>query len=161
MEKASVEKRSGMHTCAILGRAAAACLGRGRGIIVAATVVAAGCGRGTGDRAELAGTVTASGKAVAAGSISLVPLAGTGGPAAGGFIAGGRYRLTNREGVRPGRFQVMLSASRKTGRMVDNPVAPGTKTEEIVDVFPPQFGARSTLEVEIKPGLNTLDVAIP
>jgi len=153
-----MEKRSGMHSCVILRRVAAC---RCRSLLVAATVVAAGCGRGAGDQAELTGTVSASGKAVAKGSISLVPIAGTGGPAAGGFVADGRYRLTGRDGVRPGRFQVMLSASRKTGRMIDNPVAPGTQIEEVIDVFPPQFGARSTLEVEIKPGTNTLDVAIP
>lgn len=124
-----------------------------------ALVMAGGCA--AGDRAELQGTVTVAGTAVEEGGIMLEPISGTKGPTAGGSIAAGRYRLTGRERVRPGTFLVRLSAARKSGRMVENPAAPGTQTEEYADIFPPEYGSKSTLEVDIKPGVNTLDITIP
>lgn len=124
-----------------------------------ALVVVGGCAAGA--RAELQGTITVAGTDVETGGIMLEPTAGTKGPTAGGSITAGRYRLTLREGVRPGRFLVRLSAVRKTGRMVESAASPGTKIEEVVDIFPPEYGSKSLLEVEIKPGVNTFDIALP
>ena len=118
-------------------------------------------GCAAGDRAELQGTVTVAGTAVEEGSIALVPVAGTSGRSAGAFIAAGRYRLGDREGVRPGRFLVQIAAVRKTGKMVENAAVPGTQMEEVADIIPPEYGHKSTLEVDIKPGVNTLDITIP
>lgn len=123
---------------------------------VVALVMAGGCA--AGDRAELQGTVTVAGTAVEKGGIMLEPIAGTKGPTAGGAVTAGRYRLTGRESMRPGEFLVRLSAVRKTGRMVESAALPGAKTEEFVDIIPPEYGCQSTLKVDIKPGVNTLDI---
>lgn len=131
------------------------------GSSVAVIVVAAAVGCATGDSTELQGKVTVAGVAVDAGSISLSPIRGTTGPTPGGFITGGRYRLTLREGVRPGVFLVKLHGSRKTGRKVDDASLPGRLMDEVVEAFPPEYGDKSTLEVEIKPGMNTFDIAVP
>lgn len=129
--------------------------------LMGAVAIVAAWGCAAGVWAELEGAVVVAGKAVSEGSIVLVPLAGTKGPSAGGIIAAGRYRLTGREGVRPGRFQVQLSAVRKTGRMIENAASPGTQIEEAANIIPPSYGQKSTLEVEIHSGANTLDITIP
>lgn len=129
-------------------------------VLAGAATIAAVWGCTAGNWAELQGAVAVAGKPVAEGSIALVPIASTKGPSAGGFIAAGRYRLTKREGVRPGRFLVQLAANLKTGRMVEMPTF-GGRVEEIVNIVPPEYGEKSTLEVEIRPGINTFDIAIP
>ena len=51
--------------------------------------------------------------------------------------------------------RVELRAFQKTGKQIQDPTAkPGTMTEEIANIFPPEFNTNSVLETDVKPGTN-------
>lgn len=119
----------------------------------------AGCGGPDGPpRGAIEGTVTLDGAAIERGSITFRPTGGTQGPAAGAPIAQGRYRLSAADGPVVGRNRVEIYAPRKTGKKVPAPMGnPGELTDEIVEMIPPQYNTRSTLEQDVQPGTNNQD----
>jgi len=118
-----------------------------------------GCGKGDGvTRAAVEGKVTLDGAPVEAGAISFIPTGGTKGPAVGGEIQNGQYSIPASEGPVVGRQRVEIRAPRKTGKMIQAPMAePGTMVEETAESVPKQYNSESTLEREVKAGKNVLD----
>lgn len=125
---------------------------------LAILVLVAGCGKGAVNRNAIGGAVLMDGKPLEKGSIRFLPIAGTKGPVSGGAIGNGRYQVPRAVGLVEGRYRVEISATRKTGKMVQAPLAPpGKMVEEYGEAIPPRFNSASKLEVEVKPGDNAAD----
>ena len=118
-----------------------------------------GCGGPGGPpRGAVEGKVTLDGVAIEQGSINFRPTGDTKGPAAGGAITKGRYRLSGAEGPVVGRNRVEIYAPGKSGREVSAPMGnPGEMTHEIVETVPARYNTQSTLERDVTPGNNTLN----
>lgn len=126
-----------------------------RNLLVAVVMAVAigfclGCG-GQGTTVE--GNVTFDGQPVEKGSITLEPADGLG-PAAGGTITSGKYRLDSMSGLVPGEKIVRISAVRSTGKKIEAgpPEPPGTKVDEVQQFIPAKYNDQSTLKVQIAGG---------
>jgi hypothetical protein len=116
----------------------------------------AGCG--SGDRAEVSGTVTVDGEAIKEGSISFEPAPGHKGPQAGGIITDGKYSIPAASGPGLGKNVVRLLAFRESLKQVQDPTGkPGVLTRQRVPLFPPEYNSQSTLFRDVQPGSNTFD----
>jgi hypothetical protein len=125
-------------------------------IIACYALIVAGCSGDGVQRAEVSGTVTLNGELVREGSINFFPTDGAKGPEAGGAIVDGKYHIPRAKGPVVGMNRVELRAFQKTGKQIQDPTAkPGTMTEEIANIFPPEFNRESVLKKEIQPGKNT------
>ncbi len=124
-----------------------------------ALFVLAGCGGPSGPaRGAVEGKVTLDGAEIDEGAITFRPTGATQGPASGGPIKKGRYRLSTAEGPVVGRHRVEITAPAKSGRKVQAPMGnPGEMTDEIVEKVPARYNTQSTLERDIKAGDNNLD----
>ena len=133
----------------------------GIAIWLLAGLLAVCLGCGGNDLTTVEGTVTFDGQPVEAGSIVFEPADGAG-PAAGGTIEQGKYRLAGDAGVVPGQKIVRISAVRNTGQQVEaGPPAPeGTMIEEVEQYIPIQYNRNTTLTAEVPPGQVTLDFAL-
>jgi hypothetical protein len=121
--------------------------------------MAVGCGD-EGSRAEVHGTVTFEKQPVESGSIAFIPIDGTQGPATGGPIEGGAYRLARRDGPVIGPHRVEIRATRKTGQQIL--AGPGAENPSaMVDVVemhvPAKYNSQSTLTAKIQAGVNKFD----
>ena len=110
-------------------------------------LVLAGCGPGNG-RQNLEGTVTLDGEPLAKGSIAFRPTAGTQSPTAGGRIVNGEFSISPEKGLSAGTFRVEITASRKTGRKVMDPVR-RIEVDEMEQVIPQRYNRQSELTREI------------
>jgi hypothetical protein len=129
--------------------------------IAAAAVSTAGCGPSGPQRAEVSGIVTLDGQPVKEGSINFFPTDGNKGPEAGGEIKDGKYHIPRAQGPVLGANRVELRSFQKSGRRIQDPTAKqGTLTEEITNVFPPQYNSESTLVKEIQQGKNDISFEI-
>jgi hypothetical protein len=121
----------------------------------------AGCSGSGPQRAEVSGTVTLNGRPVREGSINFFPTDGNTGPEAGGEIKDGKYHIPRAKGPVVGQNRVELRAFQKTGKRIQDPTAPpGTLTEEIANVFPPEFNTNSELKRTVNAGKNDIPFAI-
>ena len=124
-------------------------------------LLGAGCGKSRQNRASIQGEVTLDGKPLEQGSILFTPLEGTKGTVAGGRIEGGRYRFSGDKGPAVGQNRVEICAWRKSGKMVQKPLAPrGEMIEGSVEAISPRFNSASVLKVEIEPGENTANFEV-
>lgn len=109
------------------------------------------------DRASVSGSVMFNEQLVEQGTIEFIATGNTSAPSAGGAIVNGQYEITEKGPVF-GHYKVQIQAMRKTGRMVNaGPQTGGAQVEEVKQFIPAQYNSRTTIEVEIKPGLNKLD----
>lgn len=126
-------------------------------LLLATTLLLAGCSDPGPERASISGSITLDGKPVEQGSITFVPTEGTSGPTAGDVISGGQYEIPRALGPLVGKNKVELRSWRLTGRQIPNPMSPGSTMEERVEAFPAQFNNETTLVREITAGHNSLD----
>jgi hypothetical protein len=119
-------------------------------LLVAAAV--AGCGRKADgiDRQAVSGEVTLDGKPLADGSITFSPTGD--GPSAGGTITGGRYAIAQAEGPAPGSYKVVIQAMQPTGKKLPDSDHPGKTVDEMTNVVPEAYNARTELTAEVKKG---------
>lgn len=116
-------------------------------------LVSAGCGRQT-DRQALQGTVTLDGAPLAEGYVTFVPMPGTSGPTAGGKITEGKFSVSPRQGTFVGAFRVEITAIRKTGRKLKDPML-GQEIDETEQFLPARYNRQSELTIEVtKAGPN-------
>ena len=106
-----------------------------------------GCGS-QDPRRGLSGTVTLDGEPLALGSISFRGLRGTSGPTAGGEIKEGQFIVPRDGGTFTGTFRVEISATRKTGKQVQDPLL-GMMVDEFEQIIPKQYNLQSELSVEV------------
>ena len=128
-------------------------------IALVATSAASGCGESGPARRAVAGSITLDGKPLPSGTVVFAPLDGA--TAAVAEVSDGTYRLAPARGLAPGRYQVEVRAEAPTGKRVPHPDLPGETIEEVRNLIPPQFNARTELAVEVKPDAdNTFDFAL-
>jgi hypothetical protein len=126
-------------------------------LLILILIFAAGCGPTGPTRAEVSGTVTYNGQPVEQGAISFFPAPGVVGPEAGGEIKNGKYFIPRKTGPVVGKNRVELRSFQKSGRRIQDPTAPpGTLTDEITNIFPPEFSSQSTLTKDIQKGKNEI-----
>ena len=101
-----------------------------------------GCGDGDGlPRVAVSGEVTLNESPLASGVISFVPLGS--GPATGGAIENGVFKIAEEKGPVPGKYKVRVTT--QSGKPLGPEVADGGSAPEIHES-----------EVEIKDGTNEL-----
>lgn len=122
-----------------------------------ATIVLGGCTQSNLE-SVVSGSVTLDGKAIGPGIVVFSPVT-SGRPATGSVEADGGYSLmTSREsGLSPGRYQVSLSI-----REVPANVQRGDRPPPGRLLIPEKYETTATsgLEFEVKPGKNTIDIAL-
>jgi len=133
------------------------------GILLAGLVlVVAGCGGSGPERAEVKGKVTFKGEPLPLGTISFIPFGDTVGPSSGAEITNGTYSIAVQSGPVIGAHRVEIRSMQKTGKQIDTTM-PGESggpsggtgmSDEMQEVIPPEFNNESTLNWDIKPGLN-------
>lgn len=113
-------------------------------------------------RAAIQGFVTFDGAPLDEGVVVLMPAEGTKGPTAGSAVAKGGFSIAAAGGPAVGRYRVEVRALRKTGRRVKAVVAVGgqKEREEFEQFIPAKYNTASELEVEIKPGRNTMTLQL-
>ena len=104
-----------------------------------------GCGQDS-NRKSLEGDVTLDGQPLMKGSITLVPMQGTGGPTAGGTIDNGKFSITSK-GTFVGKFRVEITANRKTGQKKQGPF--GNMVDDYEQYIPDRYNQQSELEAEV------------
>ena len=125
-------------------------------ILLVSMFCAAGCGNK--DRGVVAGQVTLDGEPIATGSIIFIPTRQGQAKATGGTITDDRYRLAGDAAPVIGNYRVEIRANRKTGRMVQKPMAPrGEMGEAIEEAVATRYNDRAELTFEVKPGKNRAD----
>jgi hypothetical protein len=93
--------------------------------------------------------VTLDGKPLPSGTITFLPA--DQGPAASAELSEGGYRIDRDAGPAPGRYTVEIVAVQPTGRRIRHPDLPSETTEEVRNVIPQQYNARTQLQVDVKP----------
>ena len=106
--------------------------------------VMCGCSGGNG-RVAVSGTVTLDGNPLEAGAISFYPESGIAANSAGGIIKEGKFQLPAASGLKPGNYRVEVKATRKTGRVVHDPMA-----GDIPEQIPLTFNETGSLVVAIQ-----------
>jgi hypothetical protein len=132
-------------------------------LAVFAAVVSAllsGCG---GDRHAVEGSVTLDNAAVNGGMIQFVAQ-GEGAAVKRmntyAEIIDGKYSLPAGQGPSPGKYKVVITWNKKTGKKVDAGGDPGNKIDETFEAIPKKYNRDSTEIVEIKSSANRFDYAI-
>ncbi|MHC4180647.1 MAG: hypothetical protein ACYSWU_24370 [Planctomycetota bacterium] len=134
-------------------------------LLVLAFCGGGGCG-GPGDPCSLTGQVTFNGRPLGEGDLRLDPIEETPGPGGSAKIIGGRYEIPRDAGMLAGKHRVRVTATRATGRMVENPdaflgpVAGPAQEPEIVQYIPAKYNADSELTVTLVAGENQHDFAV-
>lgn len=131
--------------------------------ILLAVLVVAGCGGNSGpERAEVKGKVTFNGEPLPSGTISFIPSGATVGPSSGAEITNGTYSIAAQSGPVVGAQRVEIRSLQKTGKQIDTTMPGETggpsggtgMSDEMEEVIPPEFNKESTLNWDIKSGLN-------
>jgi len=113
----------------------------------------AGCGSGVDSyRTSVEGTVTYQGKPLESGTIQFIPTKGVTGKPVALKITAGKYSSSKDKGPAIGLNKVVIRASRKTGKQVENIM--GEMEDEIIQYLPAKFNENTTLEVTLEAGKN-------
>jgi hypothetical protein len=123
-------------------------------LLTTCLLLLAGCSGGR--QQPLEGTVTLDGKPLGEGSISFVPLPGTGGPTTGASIAAGRFYVPAEKGTFAGNFRVEITARQKTGRQILSDTAGGL-VEQYEQFLPPRYNRESQLTANVTQGSNQFE----
>lgn len=123
-------------------------------VMVTAAVVCTGCGKKVG--VTVRGTVTLDQKPLGEGTVEFRTPDGAG-LVAVARIADGTFAVPATARLWPGNYRIMISSLRKSGKKIpaESPLPPGTMTDELVEIIPSLYNARSTIEVKVDPGGNT------
>jgi hypothetical protein len=121
-----------------------------------------GCADSAGGRMEVAGEVILEKKPLKEGVITFIPLDGQG-TQSGAGIANGAYAIPRKQGLKPGKYLVQITAGDgKTPASDEEAAAPGGSTNIVsVDLIPAEWNTRSNKEVEVKNGKNKFNFDIP
>jgi hypothetical protein len=121
-------------------------------VLVAGSIV--GCGGG--DACSLSGQVTFEGQPIGDGNIRLNPIEGTPGKGGAAKIVNGAYEIAEGDGMLAGKHQVLISATRGTGRMMraENLDGGPSQTEYIEQYIPARYNRATELVLDLEPGEN-------
>lgn len=121
--------------------------------LAACCLVASGCGTDR-RRTAISGTVKLDGTPIAEGSIQFIPSDPAAGPTAGAPIKNGAYSIAGEQGPVIGSNKVEIRSNRKTGKKVPDAAQPGSMREALEEAIPAAYNSKTTLVVDIKPGVN-------
>jgi hypothetical protein len=129
-------------------------------LVAVVSAVLSGCG---GNHHAVEGSVTLDNVPVNGGMIQFV--AQGDGPAVKSMnthaeIIDGKYSLPAGQGPSPGKYKVVITWNKKTGKKVDAGGDPGNKIDETFEAIPRKYNRESSEIVEIKPSANRFDYAI-
>jgi hypothetical protein len=123
-----------------------------------------------GDVSTLSGTVNFEGQPLAEGNLRLMPADGATGHGAGAKIVNGSYDIPASGGLTPGKYSVMISATRaataaEAAARMDGGQGKSDPDEEEgegdappqVQLIPAKYNVATTLTVTIEKGANTED----
>jgi hypothetical protein len=122
-------------------------------------VLSVGCNsKSPTGRYTVSGAVTFQGKPLEQGTIEFAP---EGGAASGTVITGGAYTVPERQGLRPGPYQVRIYSS-DTAASEPAPEFPGQPTKVAKERIPAQYNSKSTLTAKVQEGgSNQFNFDIP
>jgi hypothetical protein len=129
--------------------------------VFCATLVGApgGCSTPTDNlgRQAVNGTVTLDGQPLASGSIQFQPSSQDGATSGGAVITGGKFSISQEEGLPPGSYKVVIRGSATSpGGALTEP--PGTAKAVEKELIPERYNEKTTLTAEVKAsGPNTFD----
>lgn len=89
-------------------------------IIVAIAAFCLGCGVDDG-LTGISGTVSIDGQPAESGTIHFQPVADLQSKGAGGLINAGAFEVSNREALKPGEYDVVIQAFKRTGKIFKDP----------------------------------------
>jgi hypothetical protein len=120
------------------------------------SVSLAGCGDNSNSgHNPIKGEVKLNGQPMESGTIMFRPIEGGKGQAVSGTIKAGHYEIASAEGPAVGPHHVEVRGVRKTGKMIQKPLAPkGELVEEEAESVSERFNSRSDLKADIKAGDN-------
>ena len=129
-------------------------------IAVVSTTLLFGCGQSGPPRFEVSGTITVDGIPVPSGTIGFLP-DGVDGPAAGGQITDGSYKIKASQGPTKGPHKVEIRGFRESGKPVATGIGGTTvgpsavaNTEKIEMYVPDKFNSKTTLKYDVEAGKN-------
>jgi len=105
------------------------------------------------ERITVFGEVTFQGVPLEAGILSLIPDAGTEASPSGAEITQGKYRVTNKGGVAPGKYIVKIMADRIVAEAT--PVDPDSVVTE--QLIPEKYNSSSMLTLDVPSGVQKLE----
>ena len=122
------------------------------GLIVISSI--AGC---SDNSCLLSGQATFDGSPIPDGNIRLNPVGDTPGSGGAAKIVDGAYEIPVDAGMLAGKHEVLISATRSTGRQIraENMSGGPATTEEIVQYIPERYNTNTELVVDLEPGENT------
>jgi hypothetical protein len=122
-----------------------------------------GCGDEYAGKKAVSGTVTIKGEPLKEGSIQFVALEG--GAQTGAGIKDGAYAIERKNGLKPGKYLVRITAADKKSQVNGEEAAgPGGNGGNVMshDIIPPEYGYASKQQVEVtEKGDNKFEIAIP
>ncbi len=110
-------------------------------------VASGGCGRDTGGRVEISGTVRFQDAPLQTGTIEFASTDGK--HLNGSTIKGGKYAIPAAQGLTPGKYTVRISASQEEGVAPAGPPGPEAETHRARALIPPEYNINSTLSAEV------------
>lgn len=113
-------------------------------------------------RGAVQGFVSFDGAPLETGVVVMLPAGDTRGPTAGSAVSNGSFSIPAVSGPVVGRYRVEVKALRKTGRQVRAlvPVGGRKEREEAEQFIPAKYNKDSEIEIEIKPGRNTISLEL-
>ncbi len=114
-------------------------------------VILAGCGSG---KSSVEGTVAFDGAPVDGGAIVFQP-DGSSGTQVGAEIKGGKYSIDSAKGLPPGKYRVLITWQKATGKQVANKSDAGTTVDETKQIIPTRYNSQTELSADIKSGSNS------
>ena len=118
--------------------------------ILLLAVLVSGCGKGTGGRLEISGTVRFQGAPLKAGTIEFASADAK--QLTGSTVTDGKYSVPADKGLPPGKYTVRISAAEDAGAAPTGPPGPESMTQQAKALIPPQYNVDSTLTAEVTEG---------
>ena len=115
-------------------------------------IFAFGCGDNAGGRLAVSGTVSLVGAPIKDGSIRFLPQDGQG-TENGCGIVDGKFKLDKKDGLRPGKYFVRVTAGDGKTLVDAEAGGPGGSTNIVsIDLIPPEWAENSKQQIEVKLG---------
>ncbi|MBI5761829.1 MAG: hypothetical protein HZA46_25240 [Planctomycetales bacterium] len=122
--------------------------------------VLSGCGS-AGKPCAVTGTVKYGGVPVESGSLRLDPIDKTPGDIGKSLITKGEFKIPREAGMKAGKFQVQIYATRETEYMIEPAEKPAGQAvgpvRQTIQYIPSKYNTKTTMTVELKPDDNTRD----
>lgn len=130
--------------------------------MMALLMAAVGCADPYGGRMEVSGSVKLVGQPLKEGSIIFIPLENQG-TQSGGAIQNGEYKLPRKDGLKPGKYLVQITAGDGKTPADEEAGNPGGSSNIVsFDLIPEEWNVQSDKQVEVKSsGPNVFEFSIP